>query len=127
MRDFRDAKTMAQTLRDTLKTKAINVSHGESLELTAKTLGFHDWNVLSAAILASQPEAKPKNDGAAMPVAPMRDVVFLPQLLAPIFVGRDKTKKAIESAMAGDGRVFVVTQKRAEDNDPDFDALYSVG
>jgi ATP-dependent Lon protease len=127
MRDFRDAKAMAQTLRDTLKTKSINVSHGESLELVAKTLGFHDWNVLSAAILASQPEAKPKNDGAAMPVTPMRDVVFLPQLLAPIFVGRDKTKKAIESAMAGDGRVFVVTQKRAEDNDPDFDALYSVG
>jgi ATP-dependent Lon protease len=127
MRDFRDAKAMAQTLRDTLKTRSITLTHSESLELVAKTLGFHDWNVLSAAILASQPETKPKNDGAAMPVTPMRDVVFLPQLLAPIFVGRDKTKKAIEHAMADDGRVFVVTQKRAEDDDPGFDALYSVG
>jgi uncharacterized protein len=127
MRDFRDAKAMAQTLRDTLKTRSITLTHSESLELVAKTLGFHDWNVLSAAILASQPETKPKNEDAAMPVTPMRDVVFMPQLLTPIFVGRDKTKKAIEHAMAGDGRIFVVTQKRAEDDDPDFDALYSVG
>jgi uncharacterized protein len=127
MRDFRDAKAMAQTLRDALKTKSITLSHGESLELIAKTLGFHDWNVLSAAILASQPEAKPTYGVAVMPVTPMRDVVFLPQLLAPIFVGRDKTRRAIESAMAGDGRILVVTQKRADDDDPDFAALYSVG
>ena len=127
MRDFRDAKAMAQTLRDALKTKSITLTHSESLEVIARTLGFHDWNVLSAAILASKPEAKPKISGAAVPVTPMRDVVFLPQLLAPIFVGRDKTKRAIESAMAGDGRVFVVTQKQAIDDDPDFAALYSVG
>jgi ATP-dependent Lon protease len=127
MRDFRDAKAMAHTLRDALKARSITLTHSESLELVAKTLGFHDWNVLSAAIQASEPEAKPKGAGAAMPVAPMRDVVFLPQLLSPIFVGRDKTKRAIESAMAGDGRIFVVTQKRAEEDDPDFAALYSVG
>ena len=50
MRDFRDAKAMAQTLREALKVKSISVSHSESLELVARTLGFHDWNVLSAAI-----------------------------------------------------------------------------
>jgi ATP-dependent Lon protease len=127
MRDFRDAKAMAQTLRDALKAKSVTLSHSESLELVARTLGFHDWNVLSAAIQASQGEAKPKIGGLAMPVAPMRDVVFFPQVMTPIFVGRDKTKRAIESAMAGDRRLFVVTQKRAEDNDPDFAGLYSVG
>jgi ATP-dependent Lon protease len=127
MRDFRDAKAMAQTLRDALKTKSVTLSHSESLELVARTLGFHDWNVLSAAIQASQPDAKPKNDATTFPVAPMRDVVFFPQLLAPIFVGRDKTKRAIEAAMAGDRRLFVVTQRRSGDDDPDFAALYSVG
>ena len=56
MRDFRDAKAMAQTLREALKTRSVTLSHSESLELVAKTLGFHDWNVLAAAIQASQPE-----------------------------------------------------------------------
>ena len=127
MRDFRDAKAMAQTLREALKTRSVALSHSESLELVAKTLGFHDWNVLSAAIQASQPEAKPKNAGTAIPVTPMRDVVFFPQVMTSIFVGRDKTKRAIENAMAGDRRLFVITQKRSGDDDPDFDALYSVG
>jgi ATP-dependent Lon protease len=127
MRDFRDAKAMAQTLREALKTKSVTLSHSESLELVAKTLGFHDWNVLSAAIQASQPEEKPKNGGSAVPVTPMRDVVFFPQVMTSIFVGRDKTKRAIEHAMAGDRRLFVVTQKRSGDDNPDFDALYSIG
>ena len=90
-------------------------------------LGFADWNVLSAAIQASQPEAKPRLTGAAIPVAPMRDVVFFPQVMTSIFVGRDKTKRAIEAAMAGDRQLFVVTQRRPNDDDPDFAALYTVG
>jgi uncharacterized protein len=127
MRDFRDAKSMAQTLREGLKAKSVTLSHSESLELVARTLGFHDWNVLSAAIQASQIEEKPKNGGTLLPIVPMRDVVFFPQVMTLIFVGRDKTKRAIESAMAGDRRLFVVTQKQSGDDDPDFPALYSVG
>jgi hypothetical protein len=52
MRDFRDAKAMAQTLRDAFNAKAVSLTHSESLELIAKILGFHDWNVLSAKIQA---------------------------------------------------------------------------
>ncbi|WP_027583320.1 LON peptidase substrate-binding domain-containing protein [Bradyrhizobium sp. Ai1a-2] len=135
MRDFRDAKAMAQTLRDALKAKSISVSYSESLELVARTLGFHDWNVLSAAIQSSQPVAAPANNfpapsfsgGTVIPVAPMRDIVFFPQLITPIFVGREKTRRAIDSAAANDGRIVVITQRRAEDDDPDFEALYSIG
>ena len=50
MRDFRDAKAMAQTLRETLNTKHVSLTHSESLEIVAKILGFHDWNVLAAKI-----------------------------------------------------------------------------
>ena len=50
MRDFRDAKAMAQTLRDELKAKGFILTHSDSLELAAKTLGFHDWNTLAARI-----------------------------------------------------------------------------
>jgi ATP-dependent Lon protease len=135
MRDFRDAKAMAQTLRDALKVKSISVSHSESLELVAKTLGFHDWNVLSATIQSSLPMAAPPDKTSArlpgantvIPIAPMRDVVFFPQLITPIFVGREKTRRAIEHAAGSDGRLLVVTQKRPEDDDPGFDALHSVG
>jgi ATP-dependent Lon protease len=135
MRDFRDAKAMAQTLRDALKVKSISVSHSESLELVARTLGFHDWNVLSAAIQSSRPiavrpgrsSAQSPGAGTIIPVAPMRDVVFFPQLISPIFVGREKTRRAIESAASSGGRLLVVTQKRPDDDDPGFDALYSVG
>ena len=50
MRDFRDAKTMAQTLRDNLTSKAVPISHSESLELVSQMLGVADWNTLSAML-----------------------------------------------------------------------------
>ena len=135
MRDFRDAKSMAQTLRDALKAKSVSITHSESLEIIAKTFGLHDWNVLAAAIQASQsmlaPPRKspssPPGSGILLPVAPKRDVVFFPQTISPIWVGREKTRLAIEAALSGDGRLFVVTQKQMGDDDPDFGALYSVG
>ena len=62
MRDFRDAKAMAQALREALKMKSVFLTHSESLELIATILGFHDWNVLSAAIQSQvQPAANPRS------------------------------------------------------------------
>jgi hypothetical protein len=55
MRDFRDAKTMAHALRDALKTKAVETTHSESLELIAKAFGYENWNILSAKIDAANP------------------------------------------------------------------------
>jgi len=55
MRDFRDAKIMAHSLRDALKAKAMAISHSESLELIAKTFGYDNWNILSARIDTAQP------------------------------------------------------------------------
>jgi uncharacterized protein len=50
MRDFRDAKAMAHTLREVLKTKSVIFTRSESLELVARMLGFRNWNVLAARI-----------------------------------------------------------------------------
>src|SRR6185312_1852831 len=50
MRDFRDAKAMARTLRDTLATKVVAISHSESLELVSRRLGVADWNTWSAVL-----------------------------------------------------------------------------
>ena len=54
MRDFRDAKAMAQSLREALTAKKISISHGESLEFVSRMLGVADWNNLSALIKDSQ-------------------------------------------------------------------------
>jgi ClpX C4-type zinc finger/Glyoxalase superfamily protein len=53
MRDFRDAKLMAHSLRDALRIKSVEISHSDALELVAKAFGFDSWNVLSAKITAA--------------------------------------------------------------------------
>ena len=58
MRDFRDAKAMAQTLREALNVKSVPITHSESLELVAKILGFQDWNVLAAKIQSDEPPSR---------------------------------------------------------------------
>jgi hypothetical protein len=50
MRDFRNAKAMAQTLRAALATKGVKITIGQSLELIAEIFGVADWNTLAAAI-----------------------------------------------------------------------------
>lgn len=130
MRDFRDAKAMAHSLREALKAKSVSLSHSESLELVARTLGLPDWNHLAARIQSSQPElisSVAVAAGTTIPIVPMRDLVVFPQMVAPIFVGREKTKRAIERALATDRRVLVLTQRRSADDDPQVDALYAVG
>ncbi|PDQ20696.1 endopeptidase La [Mesorhizobium sanjuanii] len=139
MRDFRDAKAMAQTLSEALSAKSVSLSHSESLELIARILGLRDWNVLAARIQASQPvgagprnptprASLPPSSGAVLPIFPMRDFVLFPQMTVPVFVGRDKTRRAVEHAVAGDRRVLVVAQRRATDDDPGtLDSLYPVG
>ena len=54
MRDFRDAKAMARTLREALAAQAVTISNSAALELTARMLGQRDWNTLAAAIAAAR-------------------------------------------------------------------------
>ena len=57
MRDYRDAKGMARSLRDALSAKALPTTYSESLELIAKAFGYDNWNILAAKIDAAQPRA----------------------------------------------------------------------
>ncbi len=63
MRDFRDAKAMAQTLREALNTRSVSITHSEGLEMVAKILGFHDWNVLAAKIQSGSQLPEPSQSG----------------------------------------------------------------
>jgi len=61
------------------------------------------------------------------PVLPLRDIVVFPHMIVPLFVGRDKSVSALESAMAADKSIFLVAQLDPAEDDPDRDALYDLG
>jgi pimeloyl-ACP methyl ester carboxylesterase len=80
MRDFRDAKAMAQSLREALAAKAISISHGESLELVSRMLGAGDWNSLSALIKdhPAGPVAAAAPADRSRPRPKVKDLVLIP-------------------------------------------------
>ena len=57
MRDYRDAKSMAKCLRETLVARNIEITHSETLEIVARQFGAETWNILSAKIEAKPPES----------------------------------------------------------------------
>ena len=132
MRDFRDAKSMAHTLRQSLADKAMAISHSESLELVSRMLGVADWNTLAARLKddprsAALPVAGPPKGASSYPAIPIRDLVAFPTMTFPLFVGREKTRQALERAFAGPREVVLATQKDAAVNDPTFADLFEVG
>jgi len=56
MRDFRDAKAMAQSLRQALSDRSVTFTHSDCLELISKAFGFDNWNILAAKIQAARPQ-----------------------------------------------------------------------
>ncbi len=61
------------------------------------------------------------------PVLPLRDIVVFPGMIVPLFVGREKSVKALEEVMRDDKHILVVTQKNAQDDDPAPDQIYATG
>jgi ATP-dependent Lon protease len=62
-----------------------------------------------------------------LPVLPLRDVVVYPHMVIPLFVGREKSMLALDSAMAGDKQILLIAQKAADIDDPMPADLYSMG
>ncbi len=71
--------------------------------------------------------ASPESATFDLPVLPLRDVVVFPHMVIPLFVGREKSIRALDQAMEGDKRILLVAQKSAETDDPKADDLYQVG
>jgi len=63
----------------------------------------------------------------SFPVLPLRDIVVFPQMIVPLFVGRDKSVAALEAAMTGSKEIFLVAQLDPAEDDPDRDQLYELG
>src|SRR2546421_5864269 len=63
----------------------------------------------------------------AYPVLPLRDIVVFPHMIVPLFVGREKSIKALEEVMRNDTFILLATQKNASDDDPATDAIFQIG
>ena len=61
------------------------------------------------------------------PVLPLRDIVVFPHMIVPLFVGREKSIRALEEVMKGDRHILLATQKNAAEDDPAADAIFSTG
>jgi ATP-dependent Lon protease len=61
------------------------------------------------------------------PVLPLRDIVVFPHMIVPLFVGREKSIRALEEVMKADKFILLATQKNATDDDPTTDAIYTAG
>jgi ATP-dependent Lon protease len=68
-----------------------------------------------------------RGTGALYPVLPLRDIVVFPHMIVPLFVGREKSVRALEDVMKDDKQILLVTQKNAAQDDPTSADIYSVG
>src|SRR5262249_55058133 len=76
----------------------------------------------------SKPRPAPApGETRAYPVLPLRDIVVFPRMSRPLFVGREKSIKALEEVMKSDTFILLATQKNASDDDPATAAIYEVG
>ena len=65
--------------------------------------------------------------GNLYPVLPLRDIVVFPHMIVPLFVGREKSVRALEDVMRDDKQILLVTQKNAAQDDPTPADIYTVG
>lgn len=65
--------------------------------------------------------------GGTYPVLPLRDIVVFPHMIVPLFVGREKSIRALEEVMGSDKQIMLVTQINASDDDPAPEAIHKVG
>ncbi|MDQ7250877.1 endopeptidase La [Dongia sedimenti] len=72
-------------------------------------------------------ENNPGQSSQNYPVLPLRDIVVFPHMIVPLFVGREKSVKALEDVMKDDKQILLVTQKNAAQDDPSPADIYSVG
>ena len=79
--------------------------------------------------MTGQAPSAPSTTGEAgvYPVLPLRDIVVFPHMIVPLFVGREKSIRALEEVVKSDGLILLATQKNAGDDDPEAKDIYEIG
>src|SRR6201996_6614759 len=78
-----------------------------------------------AAVDRPSPEKSGQSD--LMAVLPLRDIVVFPHMIVPLFVGREKSVRALKAVMKDDKQILLVAQKNASQDDPSAEDIYRVG
>src|SRR6516162_4894143 len=78
-------------------------------------------------ITAKSPPPLLPGEIRAYPVLPLRDIVVFPHMIVPLFVGREKSVRALEKVTQGDTSILLATQRNASDDDPATNAIFEVG
>ncbi len=73
------------------------------------------------------PEQPKEQLSTSYPVLPLRDIVVFPHMIVPLFVGREKSVKALEEVMVDDKQILLSSQIDPSQDDPDSDGIYNVG
>ncbi|WP_262691564.1 endopeptidase La [Kordiimonas aestuarii] len=71
--------------------------------------------------------AQTETNTVVLPVLPLRDIVVFPHMIVPLFVGRDKSVRALEEVMAKDKQILLVAQKEAGEDDPGTEDVFEIG
>ena len=86
---------------------------------------------LSCVKFSNMPYAKEKNmkesESINHPVLPLRDIVVFPHMIVRLFVGREKSVRALEEVMKDDKEILLASQMNASDDDPTIDTIYKTG
>jgi ATP-dependent Lon protease len=76
---------------------------------------------------AAQSGSSPPRDNQTFPVLPLRDIVVFPHMIVPLFVGREKSIRALEEVMRADKQILLATQKNPSEDEPDPESIFDVG
>ena len=68
--------------------------------------------------MADTPKTRPEGKGEPLAVLPLRDIVVFPHMIVPLFVGREKSVRALEAVMKEDKQILLVAQKNAAQDEP---------
>ncbi len=77
--------------------------------------------------MTDTPEITTESTRVALPVLPLRDIVVFPHMIVPLFVGREKSVRALEAVMKEDKQILLASQRDAGMDDPSRDDIYGVG
>lgn len=72
-------------------------------------------------------ENRERGGSVRLPLLPLRDIIVFPHMVVPLFVGRQRSIKALEEAVSGKKQIFLATQREAKVNDPVAEDIYQVG
>jgi ATP-dependent Lon protease len=84
---------------------------------------------MTDSVVSTPKGENPKGEtgGSVASVLPLRDIVVFPHMIVPLFVGREKSVRALEEVMSEEKQILLLTQKNASDDDPSADGLHTIG